>query len=200
MCGRFYVPEDDADETIARLVEEAGARAERLNAGPIARGEVFPTHIVAALAPDRHGQPNAFPLRWGYRLGGGKTLINIRSETAGQKPLFRESLLKRRCLIPAAWYYEWSHTGPRRQRYALRPAWDGPVWLMGLYRYEPGETLPALSILTRDAAPEIAFIHHRMPVICPPGKTDAWLRPDGPAEDLLQLSQPMTYTEEDFHV
>ncbi len=193
MCGRFYVPEDDMDEMIVRIVEAADARAGRLETGPVARGEVFPTQNVAALALSRTGQKDAFPMRWGYTLGNGKQLINTRSETAHEKLLFRDSFAHRRCLIPAAYYFEWQRSGPEKQRFALRPAWDGPVWLMGIYRYEEGRRLPVLSILTRPAAPEIAFIHDRMPAICPPDRTDEWLDPSTEPQLLTSLPQPMQY-------
>ena len=130
-------------------------------------------------------------MRWGYTLSGGKQLINTRSETAGEKPLFRDSFSRRRCLIPAGWYFEWERAGKARTRYALRPQWDGPVWLMGIYRFEEGQKLPALSILTREAAPEIAFIHDRMPAICPPDKTEEWLDPAADPAAFVRLHQPM---------
>lgn len=193
MCGRFYVPENEPEETIVRIIEAADARAARMNEGGVARGEVFPTQTVAALAPNRQGKPEAFPMRWGYRLDGGRQLINTRSETADEKPLFRESFAHRRCLIPAAWYFEWERRGSERIRYALRPKWEGPVWLMGIYRFEEGQRLPALSILTREAAPEIRFIHDRMPAICPPEWIDDWLDPRFPAKELTSLNQPMRF-------
>ncbi len=191
MCGRFYVPEDDEDELIVRIVESAGERALRLDAPPVARGEVFPTQTVAALALSKQGKAEAFPMRWGYTLGNGKQLINTRSETAAEKPLFRDSFARRRCLIPASWYYEWQRTEKGRPRYALRPEWDGPVWLMGIYRFEEGQRLPALSVLTRAAAPEIAFIHDRMPVICPPDRREEWLDQSTDARGFTQIPQPM---------
>ena len=72
MCGRFYVPEDDDNELIVRIIRQAEERAERLRTGPVARGEVFPDMTVAALAPSRRGGPEAFPMHWGYRLRDGK--------------------------------------------------------------------------------------------------------------------------------
>ena len=201
MCGRFYVPENDVEETIVRIVEAAGARAERLNAGPIARGEVFPAQTVAALALSKHGTAEAFPMRWGFSLSpeGGKKIINTRAETADVKPMFRGAFAERRCLIPALYYYEWERrAGPdgrlQRQRYALKTAGDGPVWLAGIYRFEPGQTLPALSILTRAAAPEIAFIHDRMPVICPPEQVGAWLNRAADPKRITTLPQPMVFS------
>ena len=198
MCGRFYVPEDDGDEWIAKAVEGAEARAAGMNEGPVARGEVFPTQTVAALAPDKRGQPGAFPMRWGFVLENGRRLINTRSETAAEKPLFRDSYRLRRCLVPAAWYYEWERrTGPDgkpvSRRYALKAHGSGPCLLAGIYRFEPGQRLPALSILTRAAAPEIAFIHDRMPVICPADQLDRWLDQTADPRWLSEAPQGMVF-------
>ncbi len=43
-----------------------------------------------------------------FRKEGGtkkQLLFNARSETALERPAFRESVLKRRAVIPAAWFY-----------------------------------------------------------------------------------------------
>ena len=202
MCGRFYVPEEDGDDWIAAVVEAASERARRLNAGPVVRGVALPTHTVAALALGRHGQRGAFPMRWGFRLSNGRQLINTRVETAADKPLFRESYALRRCLVPAGWYYEWERLSgpdgrPIKRRYALKPARPGPCLLAGIYRYEPGQALPALSILTRPAAPEIAFIHDRMPVICPAGEIDRWLDRETDPRWLADAAQAMSFAPDE---
>ena len=104
-------------------------------------------------------------------------------------------MARRRCLIPAAYYYEWERTaegGKTKLRHELRSQTPGPVWLAGLYRFEPGQTLPVLAILTRAAAPEIAYIHSRMPVICPPDALAAWLDPAADPREITERPQPMT--------
>lgn len=53
--------------------------------------------------------------RWGFPgFQNKKLLFNARSETALEKPTFRDSLLHRRCVIPAAWFYEWD---PKKQKF-----------------------------------------------------------------------------------
>ena len=52
-------------------------------------------------------------MRWGLVPSWAKDetiaskLINARGETVAEKPSFRTSFKKRRCLVPATGYYEW---------------------------------------------------------------------------------------------
>ena len=36
-------------------------------------------------------------------------LLNARSETAAEKPAFREDWRRHRCIVPATYYFEWEH-------------------------------------------------------------------------------------------
>ena len=188
MCGRFYIPENDENEAILEILAEASQRLQALTGGgPVARGEVSPSATVAALAPGKSGKAGAYPMRWGFtRYDKKGFIINTRSETALEKPMFRQSMLERRCLIPAECYFEWEKRESGKIRYAIRPKQDGHIFLAGIYRFEEGETLPALSILTRAPAEEIAFIHDRMPVIFSEKHRDAWLERGADPAKLLQ--------------
>ena len=150
-------------------------------------GEIFPTDTVAVIANSRALQPMPFAMTWGYTMPGGKRLINARSESAADKPLFREGMLKRRCLIPASHYFEWSHDARARMKYAIRPEGAGMMYMAGLYRLEEGR--PVFTILTREPAPQIAFIHNRMPVILPRDAAGAWLRLQTPAAEVLARTE-----------
>lgn len=210
MCGRFFVEGESENELLSRMIREAERRQRALTGEEtVARGEVFPTAVIAALAMGRNGQPGAFPMEWGFHRPGGKGLIiNTRSETALDKPLFRAAMLERRCLVPCSWYFEWGE-GPSLQiqaeaagkggkavktKYAIRPEAPGILYLAGIYRYEAARTLPALSILTRPPAASIAFIHDRMPVIFSEKNRDAWLdRAADPRQALTLCEQDMIF-------
>ena len=171
MCGRYWIePEDDA--ALLRIID----RMQRVD--PELRvkteGEVFPGDGVPALCLSRAGNVRAFAMEWGYGMPGGRRLINARSETAAEKPLFRDSMRSRRCLLPMSAYFEWEHRGRQRVKYRIAPEADGLHFLAGLYRLEEGR--PVCAVLTAGAAPEIAFIHDRMPVILPEEKSEDWLR------------------------
>lgn len=205
MCGRFYVADDEQNELLAALIREASRRQQALTGQvSIATGEVLPSATVAALVRGKSGGEAAFPMQWGFHLEGKRgLLINTRSETALQKPLFRASMLERRCLIPASWYYEWETRdgqqslldvpaparNARKVKYAIRPKQAGLMYLAGIYRYEAESPLPVFSILTREAAPGIAFIHPRMPVIFLEEHCAQWLHRDADPERVLAVCQ-----------
>lgn len=163
MCGRYYTDEDVLDRVMANMVNE-------LNRVPVKTGEIFPGDKVFAAANSRAMNIRAFPMEWGFTGRDGKRIINARSETAAEKPIFRESLACRRCLLPAKMYYEWdeNHT-----KFAIRPQEEEVFFLAGLYRTENGK--PVFSILTRPASDSVAEIHHRMPVILRAGMMRAWM-------------------------
>ena len=188
MCCRYWTEESPE---LRPIVEEMN-RSPLMNKwhgapGIVTYGEVRPTNIVPVVAPDRSGKKAVFPMKWGYT--GRTLLMNARTETAAEKPTFREDWKKHRCAVPASWYFEWTHfpgsDGKMRtgDKYMIRPKNGGITWLCGLYRIENG--LPVFVILTREPGEEIRFIHDRMPLILPEQYIDAWIRPETKPEDLL---------------
>ncbi|MBQ8964354.1 MAG: SOS response-associated peptidase [Clostridia bacterium] len=128
-------------------------------------------------------RPAAFAMRWGYLLPDGRRIINARSETAAERLLFRDGILRRRCAIPATNYYEWERIGGRRIKYAIRPVEGQLFYMAGIYRMEADG--PVFSILTRQSADSIAFIHDRMPVILPRDLVEDWTDPAREADEIL---------------
>ena len=188
MCCRYWVEESPE---LREIVEE-------MNQSPLLRkwhetaviktnGEIRPTDVVPVIAPDRSGDRAVFPMKWGF--SGKSILMNARSETAGVKPTFQESWNRRRCIVPASWYFEWEHLhgndGKTRtgDKYMIRPKDSAMTWLCGLYRIEDG--LPDFVVLTREPGEEIRFIHEWMPLILPERYIDDWIRPDSKPEELL---------------
>ncbi len=188
MCCRYWAEESPE---LREIVEE-------MNRSPLvgkwqkttavkSYGEMRPTDVVPVIAPDRSGRRAVFPMKWGF--SGKSLLMNARVETASSKPTFRESWARRRCIVPASWYFEWEHlksndgktkTG---DRYMIQPKDSTMTWLCGLYRIEDG--LPVFVVLTREPGEEIRFIHDRMPLILPENLINDWIRPDARPEDLL---------------
>lgn len=180
MCCRFFTGDAEDDEELRAIIDAL----QRCGGGgaAVAR-DVLPTDTAAVIASSRRLSPGVFAMRWGFSGAGGAPVINARSETAHERPMFAESMASRRCLIPAGWYYEWERRGRERVRYAICPEEAGLMYMAGLYRLTPAGA--QFTILTRGAAPDIAFIHPRMPVILPRDALADWIDPRRDGRALL---------------
>jgi len=143
---------------------------------------IKPTQDIA-MAYIRDGEIIALPARWWFvphwHRGSVKdwkaTTFNAKIETAYEKPTFRTAWQHNRCIIPATGYYEW--TGPKgsKQPHYITVEQNAPVFFFaGLYS-TLGDGLQTTTIMTTQAAPEIAELHHRMPVILPAEQIAPWM-------------------------
>jgi putative SOS response-associated peptidase YedK len=191
MCGRYYIPPEDDDSGFLELLEQLRQKFKDSPLLPEMRlGEIYPTNIVPIVAS---GAPAL--MKWGFsRIDGKGQIINARLETAAEKPMFKGSYERRRCLVPAGYYFEWLKDGAIKQKYAIGTG--APITFAGLYQSEQGSPLPQFVILTRPAAPGIAFIHDRMPVIVPEYVRKKWLAEAVDTRELLAVSDVgMKYRE-----
>jgi putative SOS response-associated peptidase YedK len=170
-----------------------------------ARWNVAPTQEVATIRQDRKQPKRIFALmRWGLvpywakDISIGNKAINAVSETAAEKPVFREAIRRRRCLIPADGFYEWKRIGPKlKQTYNIGLPDDQLFAFAGLWdrwNNPEGNPVETCTILTTQANALVADIHNRMPVILSPEDYDRWLDPgvSDPAQvaDLLKPYDP----------
>lgn len=187
MCCRYYMelsPELRPFVEEARRSSLAGRMTDKYCRPLTTSGEIKPTDITVVLAPDKNGRMAAFPMFWGF-TGRSSYLFNARSETAGQKPTFRESWARGRCVVPASYYFEWQHLvspGGKKQtgdKYMIQPKDATLTLLAGLYRLEEkdGFLFPHFTILTREPPEDLRAIHDRMPVILRENAVSEWLDP-----------------------
>ncbi len=194
MCHRYYIRKNEPvfetaiTKALSSPLREKFAAA--LGRPILTEGEIRPTDIAPVIASNRRGEQSAFPMKWGFTLPNGKApVVNARVESAATKPLFKEAWQKRRCIIPASWYYEWEHfplpdgktkTG---DRFLIRPKEERLTWLCGIYSFE--NDLPVFAVLTGPPSETVAGIHDRMPLILPETKIKEWIYPETRPEELL---------------
>ena len=130
MCGRSYIAEDDLSDELSRIIDELNRK--KTPEGLKTSGEIFPSDIVPVLANSRKQDVQPFAMRWGYAFPNGRPIINARCETAAQKPMFKDGMRQRRCVIPASHYFEWERRGAARTKYAIRPAHADTLYLAGI--------------------------------------------------------------------
>ena len=195
MCTRFYIePDNDELRDIIAAVQRSQLSDRFIKAGNaiLTAGEIRPTNVVPVLAPGKTGNLAAFPMKWGFQIHGRPLIVNARVETAAEKPSFKESWIRRRCIVPASWYFEWEHlianNGQKKAGaiYMIQPKDSSMTWLAGLYRLEEG--LPVFAILTREPAEALRHIHDRMPLMLPKDLINEWTSPDAKPEDLLHYA------------
>lgn len=103
------------------------------------------------------------------------TTFNAKIETAFEKPTFRTAWKSGRCIVPASGYYEWTGAKGHKQPWYISVNQNIPVFFFaGLYARSPEGAL-SYAILTRDAEPEIAELHNRMPVILQSDQLAPWV-------------------------
>jgi len=199
MCGRYTLAGTDPSQLRARwpLGERLEVR-QRFNVAP--GDDVLAVLRHSEDAPQGPGPEGAL-LRWGLvpfwasdpKELGART-INARAETVAERPTFRESFERRRCLILADGFYEWSGGVPH---WITRE--DGePFAFAGLWAsWRPKgagrdvEPLRSCSIMTTAAAGPVQSLHDRMPVILAGAEQESlWIDPVTPADELHALCRP----------
>ena len=185
MCGRYTLT--TPGELVADLFD--------LSETPEieARYNIPPSEEVATIGQNEEGKRGFARLRWGLvphwakEPSIGNKMINARAETAAEKPAFRTSFKRKRCLILADGFFEWQKVeGGAKQPWYYRLKSGDPFAFAGLYaHWEPKEEasgsdetqgpIDSCTILTTDANELVARVHHRMPVILHPEDYDLWL-------------------------
>ena len=164
------------------------------------RYNIAPTQPVAAVRLDQSGKEREFTyFSWGLIPSWskdpkiGSRLINARSETAPEKPSFRNAFKRRRCLIPATGFYEWQKVGSGKQPMFIH-AEDGSLFgLAGLWEIwsdAEGSVIQSCTILTTEPNELMAPIHNRMPVIIDPQDYSMWLDPGPDPLEAMHLMRP----------
>lgn len=173
MCGRFVITHPN--EALAALFDALPGND--LPVGP--NFNVCPTNPVVVVTSDG-GQRRLRAMRWGFLPGwykatnDGPLIINARSDTVAVKPAFREAVRERRCIVPATGFYEWSEGqgGARLPWYFTRN--DGaPMALAGVW--QRWRDIDTVAIVSTEAGPGMAGLHHREPVLVEAGDWPLWL-------------------------
>lgn len=160
------------------------------------RAHVAPGQPIAAVRMENGARRFAL-LRWGFipswvkEVKPGKPLINARGETVLEKPSFRNAMRRRRCLVPADGYYEWSGEEGRKTPYSVQRKDKGLFALAGLWEHwmgADGSEIETAVLMTIAPNAELAAIHDRMPVIIEVKDHEKWLT--GEVEEAAQLIRP----------
>lgn len=179
MCGRASLTTPDW-ETIRAILDAAPDDEEAAAWRP--RYNVAPTQLHPILrAVD--GTRRLGRAVWGLPPVEHRPVINARAETLAERPMFRDALARRRCVVPVDGFFEWQGAQP----YWYHRPDGGLLLLAGLWEEGPpgpdGVARPRFVVVTTAPNRLVAPVHDRMPAILPPGCIGQWLA--RPALDLV---------------
>ena len=94
-------------------------------------------------------------------------VINARIETIVSKYLFKESFIKRKCLIISNGYFEWKKIDNTKQPYFISIPKNELMFFGGIWRQEIKNNVKTnvACIITKEANKNLSKIHSRMPLI-----------------------------------
>ena len=134
------------------------------------------------------------PLTWGFIGYDGKSLIiNARAESILTKPTFAESIRERRCVLPAAGFYEWDR---ERQKVTFTDPAEPVIYLAGIYR--PYGDDMRFAVITREANESMRPVHDRMPLMIAPEQVRTWIRDPAAAQEMLREPMPQLQAKRDY--
>lgn len=207
MCGTFYVDDETAREiekAIRKAEERAGSKSASYkctddksskdnyaNTG-LMTGDIRPSDYATVLTSANNHMVSSVK-RWGFPgFQSHKLIINARAESALERKMFRESVLRRRLIIPATGFYEWN---PAKEKVTFSPYKSSEsnttpiLFFAGFYNHFDGED--KFVILTTKANESVKDTHERMPLILNTYELHDWLFDDYKIEDFLRRTPPL---------
>ena len=205
MCGRYFWT-DDAEDAFEEDFPELAGEAYELRAGDYTPGmkalavigKGSSVHVNSqAENEDRKSSDAELGtelLQWGFPgFDKGKLLINARAESVRDRPTFADSYAERRCVLPAAGFYEWDK---KKEKVTFTVPENRILYLAGIYR--PYGEEKRFVVLTREANASMAPVHDRMPLILSREEVRPWVNGAGEADDILAKVLPMLRAERPY--
>jgi putative SOS response-associated peptidase YedK len=165
------------------------------------RYNIAPTTSVDVVRLNPEGQRELVSMRWGLvpffwkkPLKDVPATFNARAETVAEKPMFRDAFKRRRCIIPASGFYEWTGEKGAKQPHLFSAADGSPILAFaGLWdrwrNPDDGEEVLSCTIIVSGASAWMTPYHDRMPVLLTSTAIDAWLDGSMGAEGLTPAAE-----------
>lgn len=183
MCGRYELFYTEENYEMKKIIE----LAENKSSQKLVASEIYPSATVPIIAATgKKIVPEFFT--WGFPgFQKKEIIINARSETASQKPMFKQSILQRCCVVPSTGFYEWTHDS-QKKKYKFNLQKQENLYMAGIWNEYGGEK--HFVILTTAANQSMAPIHNRMPLILPKELIRSWINDTDMALSLLSHIPP----------
>ena len=175
MCGRKTLTKNIADIIDEMNIEcwEASDYKPNYNIAPTQQSTVL---------IQKKNKTTAKLMRWGIVPSWSKKpantykIFNARIETILEKPVFKNSMQKNRCVVLADGYYEWDQN--TSQPYYLYHPKNQIIPMAGLWtkwNQTNSKSLFCYTVITAKPVEKISHIHNRMPAILSKNNIKNWL-------------------------
>ena len=188
MCCRYYYSDKIAYEVEDDLQLPSGELATR-------EGDITPGMETRGIIRKKSNGSDIVlsDLFWGITSKDKKLIINARAESVTEKPMFAESFVNRRCILPAAGFYEWDIN---KTRFMFKRTDEKPIYLAGFYNLS--ENRDSFVILTTAANASMKPVHDRMPVMIDKGNVRNYLKDSVAAIEMINEPMPELDRSSDY--
>lgn len=118
--------------------------------------------------------------------------LNARIETIQEKPSFRESFSRRRCIVPSNGFFEWQSNGKSKDPFFIYLPDQQVLSMAGIFDVwknpQTGKEYCSFALLTCTANLLMSEIHNskkRMPILLADEQLNSWLHHSIPTHELL---------------
>lgn len=184
MCGRYTIYTDADERELLEILRVIESKDREGSGSNYKTGEIFPTDHVPLLIRGNNGGMNVILSDWGFKLRG-RPIINARRETVAEKPLFRNNLINRRCVVPSTGFFEWNN---KKTKYLFNLPGTRMLYMAGLWRGSVDSS--EFVIITAEANDSVLPVHDRMPLVLTRDKIESWLYDDEAAFGLTGFNLP----------
>lgn len=197
-CGRYSI-QASAEELRKRYNLAKGK-------GDITKSfDVKPGQMLPVITEQESGKPELDLMKWGLIPVWAKDpkfgyrLFNARDDNLFKSPVWRGVILKKRAIIPATGFFEWTkpEKGSKtpKQKFYFHPKGLEILSFAGIWetwKDSEGKEWKTYSIITTEPNKEMSSVHDRMPVILHPEDEASWLDPSKVTRDDIEpLLRPL---------
>ncbi len=189
MCGRYFFGAETERDVEKDLELYEGSFV-------MSAGDITPAMTPKVITSKKNGSSkdvNISDMFWGLTGKDKKLIINARAESVTAKPMFSDSIEHRRCLIPAAGFYEWDK---ERNKVTFFRKDKSPIYLAGFYQLS--ENRDSFVILTTAANESMIKVHDRMPLIIERDAVRDWLNDRAAANEMLSSQMPLLESSREY--
>ncbi len=197
MCGRFSILVDYEYARQQYLANVAFKFQPSYNVSP---GQDIPVVVQEPGQP----KPEIRAMKWGFIPSWtkdpaiGSRMINSRSETVHEKPMFKGSFMEKRCLILSSGFYEWKKGPEGKDPYLFRIK-DKPLFsfagIWSSWTDPEKKEVQSCSILTTSPNSTVRSVYDRMPVILSGTTEKIWLHNESSESELRRAFNPFPGSE-----